>query len=410
MATPMATPRKRRSPGEGTIYQRKSDGLWVGTFEAGYTRTGTRRRVPVYGKTRAVVARKLRDKMREVAEVGAVGLVAERATIASYAPGWLEQTKTTLRPKAWRNNQTAVKRWIIPTIGHRRLNQLTPADVRAVSNAVRSAGLTSTTARCYHWSLISMLKAAMLDGAAVPQRVLLVEAPAPAPNDREAMPIAEALAVLEVASFLPHGSRWAAALLHGIRQGECLGMTRDCLDFENDLIIVKWQLQRLPYLDPKDKKRGFQKPDGLKVKHLVDAFHLVEVKSRKGERVHPMLPAMKTALQDWLEVAPPNKWGLVWPNAKGRPANLGDDEEEWYALQGAAMTPGHPAGRYYYLHEARHLTATQLMELGVDEHVITALLGHSSIVISQGYMHVNGPARRQALEGVAARLQLGAKP
>ncbi len=46
------------------------------------------------------------------------------------------------------------------------------------------------------------------------------------------------------------------------------------------------------------------------------------------------------------------------------------------------------------------------MEQGADEHVITALMGHSSIVTSRGYMHVKQQHALEAMEQQAARLQL----
>ena len=42
----------RRGHGEGSIYQRKSDNLWVGTVDLGWV-DGKRKRKVVYGATRA---------------------------------------------------------------------------------------------------------------------------------------------------------------------------------------------------------------------------------------------------------------------------------------------------------------------------------------------------------------------
>lgn len=412
---------KPQEYGAGGLYQRASDGMWVGTIEAGWTSKGTRRRIPVYGKTRAVVARKLRDKRVEIERDG-VSDMSERETVKSWAEKWLPMIETTLRPKAYDNAASAVRVWVIPVIGHRRLNQLTPADVRAVVEAARKAGRTSTTMRNAHIQLTSMLKAAMIEGAQVPARVLLVKPPTKAASDREAMTIPHALAVLRVASELPHGSRWAFALLHGARQAECLGLIRDCVDFDKGEVRCEWQLQSLRYLDRGDKSKGFRVPDGFEAKHLVDSYHLTRPKSKSGFRVFPLVPAMREAFESWLAIAPDNPWGLVWPTATARPANVKHDLEEWHALQGAAsviadpvderridLAPilvSHPGGRYYHLHEARHLTATQLKEARVDDHTITTLMGHSSILTSRGYMHEERDSALAAMEKVAARLEL----
>jgi site-specific recombinase XerD len=118
---------------------------------------------------------------------------------------------------------------------------------------------------------------------------------------------------------------------------------------------------------------------------------------------------MSDALARWREIAPDSPHGLVWPALDGDPASPAMDRAEWYGLQGAAEI-GHPAGRHYTLHEARNTTATLLLELGVDESVRLAIMGHSSIATTRGYEHVDLTQTRRALDGVAERLQLVASP
>ena len=409
--------RQRRQYGTGSITQRP-DGRWVGRFEAGYTSSGNRRRVAVYGATEAEAKAKLKEKQRQIAAEGAPTAVSSRTTVKAWSEQWLEITQRSLRPKPWATDASAVRRWIIPTIGQRRLEDLSPADVRAVAEAQRDAGKSTSTARRTQMTLTSMLAAAQMEGHQIARRVFDVKPPALAVSDRTAMPVAEALAVLQVASYLPHGSRWAMALLHGMRQGECLGLTWDCVDLTVGLVRVEWQLQVLPYVDRGDKAAGFRIPDGYEVRHLVDAHHLVRPKTKKGFRVIPLVPAMREALEDWREIAPASPHDLVWPTTTGRPANDKQDRAEWYGLQGAAslrdqatgalpaIAVGHPAGRYYLLHEARHTTATQLLEAGVDPHQITAIMGHSSILTTRGYQHPGERPALAALEAVAGALRL----
>lgn len=398
------TERRRRQYSTGSVYQRASDGKWVATIEAGWTERGTRRRLTITGKTEAQTKTKLKEKQRQIAREG-MPSTSHRTTVKTWAEQWLEVRLRSVRPKPWATDASAVRKWIVPTIGHKRLDALTPADIRAVANAQRAAGKSTTTAKRTHTTLTGMLRAAIIEGFNVPERVLLVRGPEIAVNDRDAMSVIEALAILREASYLPHGSRWAMAFLHGMRQGECLGLTRDSVDLERGLIVVQWQLQPLPYIDHRNKALGFQVPDGFEVRHLTGAYHLTRPKSKKGYRTIPLVPAMHEALTDWLALAPDNPWGLVWPTAKGLPANAKDDLNEWYGLQGNAGV-GHAAGRYYYVHEARHATATRLKEEGVDDHTITALLGHSSILTSRGYMHTSTAASLDALTRVAERYQL----
>ena len=426
----MARERKRRQYKTGSIVQRHDHescppkgpdgvrpkhsckGRWVGRFEDGYTATGNRRRTAVYGKTEAEVRTKLTEAQRKRNSDAAPTTVSVRTTVKAWSDTWLELRKRTVRPKPWATDRSAVRQWIVPTIGHKRLEQLTPADMRAVADAQRAAGLSTSTANRTHSTLTSMLRAAILEGHRVPRNVLDVSAPALATNDRTAMSIPEALAALRVASYLPHGSRWAGAFLHGWRQGECLGLTWDCVNLDIGLVSIEWELQSVPYIDKKRPELGYRIPDGLAHRHLIDSYHLLPPKTKKGFRTYQLVPAMVEALTQWREIAPENPWGLVWPTNRpamdglpgnvGRPANEKSDREEWHVIQDTVGIR-HPSGRYYHPHEIRHTTATELKSIGAADDEVTALMGHSSILTSRGYQHPDQWVSVEVLTSLAGR-------
>jgi integrase len=392
---------RRRNYGSGSVYQRTTDRRWVGTIEAGYTRTGARRRVTVTANTEADAKRKLRDKRLALERDG--GSTSKRTTVKQWADEWLPIVERKVRPKTYSGHHSAVTRWIVPAIGHVPLEAITPRDIRKVESTQRAEGLTSSSALRTHAVLMRMLKAAQTDGHAVPARIFAMDRPTKEKSDRTAIPIPDALRLLEVAYRLPHFTRWYAALLFGMRQGECLGLTWDQVDLDAEQIAVSWQLQALPYLD---RAAGtFRVPDGYEVRRLYRAQHLVRPKTESGYRLVPAIIQMADALREWRRVAPESPHGLVWPRLDGHPADVKDDLDEWKALQDTAGIR-HPSGRHYVLHEARNTTATLLMEAHVPNVVITSIMGHSSIVVSQGYMHVGQGPAREAMEAVASRLQL----
>ncbi|WP_134740030.1 tyrosine-type recombinase/integrase [Nocardioides sp. 503] len=417
---------KRREYGEGSVYQRQSDRRWIATIEVGETAAGTRRRITVSVKStgkpkvdRAAVVKKLRDK-RLAIEASGTPTQSARTTVKQWALAWLDIKKRTLAPRGYNAAASPVRRWIIPTIGHKRLETLTPADLRAVADAQRQAGRKEATAAATHRTLLNLLRAAIVEGHQVPQRVLLVPAPKTAQSDRMDLTLPESVACLRVAADLPHGVRWAMALLYGPRQGEVLGLTEDYVDFDAHEIRLEWQLDNLPYNVARDRTSGFRVPDGYDARQLVDSWHLVRPKSKAGVRVLPMTPAFETAMRAWLEQRPANPWGLVFPAASGRPANDKSDLAEWYAIQGAAalatyddrtelgpVPVGHPAGRYFKIHECRNVTATQLGEAGVDPEVIKSLLGHSTAAQSGEYRRIHRAPKLEAVELVASALQYG---
>lgn len=396
----------RRQYGEGSVYQRASDGLWVGTLEAGWNANGKRRRVTVSAKTKQQAQKKLRDRRLQIERDGLTD-VSARTTVRSFADVWLEQQERHLRPNAFTATRSAVTRWIVPTIGHKRFDGLTPGDVRAVADAQRDAGRTSSTQLRTHSVLTSLLKGALAEGYPVPQRLLVVKPPARSVSDRKDMAVDEALAVLREASYLPHGSRYLFALLEAARQGESLGLTWDRVDFDRNTIDLSWQLQPLRYRVPRDRSSGFRVPDGYEHHQLEGALHLVRPKTNAGRRVIPMVGPVRDALLAWRDDPrrPASPHDLVWPDLDGGPTYYKTDDAEWYGLQGAAEV-GHPAGRYYTIHETRHTTVTLLLEAGVSPAVIIAIAGQSAWASAQAYAHVNQAPAREALDAVARRLQL----
>jgi hypothetical protein len=79
-------PRRR----EGTVYQRTSDGLWVGMLDLGLA-GGKRRRKTIYGQSESEVLQKL-GKLRVARDRG-LDLLAPSWTVAQWPDAWLGDIK-----------------------------------------------------------------------------------------------------------------------------------------------------------------------------------------------------------------------------------------------------------------------------------------------------------------------------
>lgn len=432
--TPIGDPMSRRDYGTGSLFQKcearfgcppldgnkqrpkhKCKGRWHGLIDDGFTESGDRRRISVSAKTKAAAKIRLNEK---VLERQAEGKTRKRTiTVAKYAEQWLAEIQTDVRPSSWDTDRAAVKA-ITASIGHVKLSELDPKDVKRLAKYVRAKGNNSSTAQRYHGSLTRLLKDASINGYSIQPNVLLAKKPKPATNDRDAVSIEHAIQTLTWLGNLSPShelvqrggvSRWALAFLQGHRTSESRGLTWPEVDELEQTLTICWQVKSLKYLETRNVGAGFFLPDGYEAKHLVGATHLVRPKSDAGWRVQPLVPWAANALESWRAIAPQNRHGLVWPGrtVKGQtwPRNAASDLEEWHAIQ-RQVGIAHSSGRPYHVHEIRHGTATLLMALGIPESVRVQIMGHSSIASTKKYEHVDLSQARVALEAAAERLAL----
>ena len=134
-----------RGKGEGSVYWDEPVGLWAAAVAPAPV-TGRQRREYIRARTRAEPVRRMRQVQVEVARTGDV----PTGRVLSVA-GWLERdVEPFLKPAAAADYRTSVGRHIVPAIGRRRLDRLTPDDVQAVHRAVLGRGASTTTAAKVH--------------------------------------------------------------------------------------------------------------------------------------------------------------------------------------------------------------------------------------------------------------------
>src|SRR5712692_8241176 len=102
--------RSTRRYGVGSVYQRKSDGLWCAAVS-----NGTRQK-RLYGKTRREVKAKLAALQ---AELNKGRLPAGRSpTVTEFLRSWLETSvKPRVRPLTYAGYKVNVEKHLVPTIG-----------------------------------------------------------------------------------------------------------------------------------------------------------------------------------------------------------------------------------------------------------------------------------------------------
>jgi integrase len=403
-----------RAKGEGSISQRKSDGIWYGSIEVTPDENGKRRRRYVYaGDYRSAVA-----KLEELKSESADGLQLDRnITVTKWLDYWLPHVhKERIRPSTYKDYGYTCEN-IARVIGHKKLNELTAADVRRMATSI---GRGERRAQKAHIVLNRALKDAVAERIIRHNPCDAVDAPDVQAGDREALTVGQVHTILTYAAKhcnQMEAARWLFAFLTGTRQGETLGLTWDRVELQSGAVDITWQLQSIKRAHgcgdavegrrPCGKMHGgrctdpdWDVPVKFEYKPLHASLALTRPKSESGKRWVPIIEPLRLALSTLhdLDVGA-NPHNLVFHRVDGRPVDPKDDSEAWHALLRGAGIIG-PTDTLP-LHSTRHTTATVLRAAGADEQTRMEILGHASAEVTRVYAHADQAKNSAMMDALA---------
>lgn len=421
---------KRRGHGLGALYKIEARGrtYWRGVIDLGtHPATGRRMQRSVQARTQREARDKLEALQREVAEHGAP--LDRTVTVETWSHRWLDTHARDVDPKTRQGYASLVNKWIIPTIGRKRLASLKPSDVLAVREAMSQAGRATSTQRQAHIALGLMLEAARLEGLC--RTNVAKDAPKAGgrrgtvvKRERGAFTTEQVGAILAAAARLPlpDASRMWFRILTGARQGEVLGATIPDLHLAPEgeagsYYVVNWKLEELSRSHgcgdaPCGFKRGaacpnavWRVPDDFEMLPVEGRLHLTRPKSRTG-RVVPLVEPLARILRHHISTTTPSRQGLIW-HRDGRPITAGQDSQDWRDLLVSAgvitAEDARPGGTAMTTHWARHTAVTVLMEMTHgDAQLVGEIVGHSSAEVTEMYRHVRGSEREAAMAALAS--------
>lgn len=389
----MASP--KRSDGEGSLYQRhaadctrpvnaRGDSTcrcpWRGALVTGW-HDGKPIRKRVTAHSRAAAAAKLRKVADEVKK----GQLPHGRipTVGEWVTYWLETIVTERnRPNTVRTYRTYVEHYIVPQLGRHRLDKLTPEHIGTAWRALAADGLGQNTIHNVHAALSRSLKVAQQRGKVTANVATLMDAPPRIKNEAVILDKEQARAVLEAAKGEHNAARWTVAFSLGLRQGEALGLRWADVNLDAGTVTVRHSLGRV-----KGKGLVLGPTKGGKDRLVVlPAPLLVELKAHRKTQAAERLAAG-------------NHWrdgDYVFAQTDGKPIDPREDRDHWKALLTKAGAPDVRG------HSARHTAATMLLAHGVPVEVVKEILGHSSIIVTQGYQHRVNDLHLDAAERMAA--------
>ncbi|GLZ08865.1 site-specific integrase [Actinomadura sp. NBRC 104412] len=405
--------RRKRGNGEGSIWLRK-DGRY-GFAAYALTTAGTYKRVQGYARSHEEARKKL-TKLLEQADQG-IPVASESWTVERYLSYWLAHVvKVERRPKTYQGYEGAVRRYLIPELGKKRLGKLTARDVRLALTRIREAcqccrngwDEAREIARCcslkggeccksrlsvrmvqfVHAVLRNALQAAVREEI-IPRNVAkLVTVTTPQYKVNRGLTVDQARDVLKAARGERLYALYVLALCLGLRRGELLGLRWQ------DITLVSCRAcgGEGGTLDGEACERCEESGIEAATLEVVQtlqrvggALRFVPPKTEDSTRTIPLPALCVTALcehkiRQRAEMADawPN-WqdhGLVFPSRLGTPMEPDNLRRSWGRIRAAAGLDG------MRFHDMRHTCVSLLLALGVPPHVVREIVGHSDIEVT----------------------------
>ena len=381
----MARKSTRAAAGAGSIRQRP-DGTWEGRLTVGSDPgTGKPVRKSIYGKTQAEVRKKMAATQRAIDN--GTYQAPNKTTVSEWLDTWLETfCAAKVKPLTYSSYEVAIKKHIKPSMGALRLQAVRGIHVQKLYNSMTAAGLSAKTVKNVAAILHKAFSVAVKQGIMQANPCDAAELPKAA--DKEITPLTDA----EIPLFLdaikghPFEGAYALCLFAGLREGECLGLSWDQVDFEARRITVSQQLQH-------EKKRSTQ------------YYIAPSTKSGKPRQIEPpeiafqyLLAERKRQTENRLAAGPlwSNPDNLVFTDELGRHLAISTFYKTFKRI---AASIGRPDARP---HDLQHTAATVAIAAGADIKSVQDLLGHATASFTLNvYAHTSGQMKKDT----AARMQ-----
>jgi integrase len=361
----------KRGNGEGSIYQRKEDGKWVGSITL-----ENRKRKVFYGKTRKEVQEKMKVALHEQQQGTLV--TAPQQTVAQYLEYWLKVHKKNIRPRSHERYEEIVRLHLVPTLGNVKLDKLSPRHLDVLYTNKLESGLSPTTVTAIHNFLHTALDGAVRREMLSRNVCDLVSPPRKIHKEIKPLTPVQIRQLLDVAKGHPHEALFILALATGMRRGELLGLKWQDIDFVKGVLQVRRTLSRVPTKMVEELGTSYieseTKTNRSRRSIVLTGFAIEALKQHQARQ----LTAKQKAGDLWQE------HNYVFCSPTG--TYLSPGHNALVQLKKLLEKAGLPDIRF---HDLRHSAATMLLMMGIHPKIVQEILGHSEISMTMDtYSHV----------------------
>lgn len=344
--------RLRRSNGEGSIFLRESDGLWVGQIYV-----NGQRKVK-YSKTQKVVRDWIQEQKQAVKD--GTYLPKDTYTVTSFMGRYFSDiAEHNLAPRTILSYRSLWRKHIEPSLGSIKLSQLRVDHLQKLYSDKLNEGLSRRTVQYIHHFIHTVLEYAY-KWSLIPRNIAdLADPPSQEKDSAVVLTTDQAKQLLDLAKIDSHKfyTLYLCAISMGLREGELLALDWGCIDFDKNTLRVEKQLQYIP-------------------------GHGLTIKSPKTDSSYRTLPLPEMTRQALLELKG-EETGLVFHTSVGTPYSPRNILRYFHRMLGKMSLPIMP------FHNLRHTCASFHLVAGTPMKVTSAILGHSSTTITANlYSHV----------------------
>lgn len=390
----MAEKKKKtnRAPaGAGSVSQRSSDKLWQGSITIGMNpATGRPMKKYIYAQSEKECVKKLRA-LQAAVDAGTYQ-EPSKMTVGQWMDMWTADYLGAVKPGTVESYKYHVEKNIKPALGNAKLQKLAPHHIQSLYNDLqRKGGLSPKTIKNLHGVLHKAFKQAAALGYIQRNPADSVVLPRIEKAEMQTMQEGDLLRFLQAIAGHQFEHLFFVTVFTGMRRGEVMGLTWDCVDFERGLITVNKQLVR--------NRSG----EG-------DSYILASTKNDKPRRITPA-PAVMARLRAEQEHQR-EMCALSGPMWAGNPSNLvfttpfGKFQSPltvYHKYKKLLADNGLPELRF---HDLRHTYAVNALQSGDDIKTVQGNLGHHTAAFTlDTYGHVSEKMQRDSADRMEQFIQ-----
>ena len=368
---------------------------WEGRITVGRDGQGRQLRRSFSGKKQEDVLKKMQAAAVELTE--GTYLAPSKMTVGEWIDIWSKEYTNSIKPRTLDTYRQNIRIHIKPALGAIKLSALSAVDIQKFYNDLIRGGYNVTrnvkgkvitenrqfspkTIKNIHGTLHKCLEKAVALGYIKFNPADRPELPRIEKTDIKPLDDTGIKLFLSAIKGNDYETLYTVALFTGMRRAEIIGLSWDCIDFENGTILIKQQLQ---------------KHSGTEGKYV-----LTTTKNSRWRTITPADGVMKLLKRRQIEqIQDRFVAGDAWDN----PMNLVFTDKLGGYLSGntvyanfkrVAASIGLPDAR---LHDLRHTYATAAIRSGDDIKTVQENLGHHTAAFTLDvYGHVTEQMKRES--------------